>query len=911
MNKLRNYADAFAAASSVVPRYASRNRQWAKRRPSQLSGGASRRWLPALAGTLSLAALATPSSAEHFWFGGPNNASTSGSDIVYQETLWPYWAQTTFYNRWETSYVGPTPEWTYGYGGLSVSVASQTTGSQPIYNGQTFWPASPDVLYAVPEWWYPVGLSDAPQIGEGAKGKIEGNLVAPYTTDVWYPAVMRVWQPTDPNQSGTSKVGQWVKDGVTGKWEHFGTFTLPWVATGLSSIGGFLEDTHYQNMQPRRMDFRNLYYHLSGSWSPAVTFHPSMRQTGEKGLSGLKSNGTACFFETCSDPNYSGNMSNSGPNAAPTYTLSTPSTPTFDQPSVTGVSATVSAGKLNVQWTVPATSSPQFSYTIKVYPTSNTSGTPSQTVTEIQPDAYSKTFATSVTSPTVVLTVTDVFNQTTPPVTVTAQSASLPTIAGLTTADIGAVGVAGNDVALQGGGCIITGGGSDIYWNADAFRFGYVPMTGDCTVTTRVNSQDATDPWAKAGVMIRSSLAADAAHASVFVTPGNGMVFQYRTSNGGQSGNVAVLNPGTCPDIWLRMVRSGNTFTAWTSTDNANWTIVGTQTISMGTSVYAGLAVTAHNNGLASSALFPTAFVTPGAALSGYHVVVSKSSTLCVNDPANSGSPGTAMIQWTTGTDANEVWKFILNPDGKYTLVNKTSGLVLNASGSIVDQQYWSSGTANQEWSLIPQAGGYFELQNVGTGLVLDDPNTYVNGVRQLDLKSWTGGDNQLWSLRNVPPVTLYSLGGPNIWSWWWQGTVTMMLYGTDSIQDPVTGTYYTVDGGSQQTYSGPFKLSDGIHTVTFQSVDAAGATEATNSQTIKVDGTPPVTTASVSGSTVTLTATDNASGVYQTYYQVDGGSWQAYTGQFTVPSGSSHSVGYSSNDNANNHEPNQYITVP
>ena len=919
MNKLRNYADAFAASSSAHPQFASRNQRAARRRPSGLSACASWRWLSALAGTLCLAALATPSWAFYYGFSGPNGADPHGSDIVYQETLYPYWAQTTYYGRWSTYFEGPTHS-TYGYSGVAEGLASQTTGIlQGTYYEQTFWPTGPNgSIHVVPEWWYPVGLQDEPQIGEGASGKIDGSLAAPYTTGVWYPTVMRLWQPSDPNQPGVTKVGQWNKDGVTGKWEHFGTFTLPWVATGVTSLGGFLEDISHGNMQPRREDFRNVYYHLNGVWNPAVTFGAGMNQTGEKGTSGLENNGTACFFETCNGSDYTGNMSASGPNTNLTWTLSTPSTPSFDKPSVTTVSAAVSAGQLNVQWTVPATSSPQFSYTIKVYPTSNTSGTPSQTITEIQPDASAKTFATSVTSPTVVLTITDVFNQTTAPVTVKAQKvSSLPTIGpGLTTRDIGAVGIAGNDDTLPGKGCIITGSGSDIWGTTDAFRFGYVPMTGDCTVTARVNSQDATDPGAKAGVMIRSSLSAGAAHASVFETPGNGMVFQYRTTNGGQSGSNTALNPGTLPDIWLRVIRSGNKFTAWTSTDNVNWTIVGTQTISMGTTVYAGLAVTAHNNGLASSALFSTAFVTPGAALSGNYVIVSKCSNLCVNDPGQSWSPGTPVIQWTTGTDANEVWRLILNPDGNYALRNKLNGLVLNSvpgttqTSPTVDQQYWSPGTANQEWKLIPQAGGYYELQNVGTGLVLDDPASSTTNGQQLDIASWAGGTNQLWSLQDTP-VTLCSLSGPNIWSWWYQGAVTVTLYGTDSSQNPVTGTYYTVDGGSQQTYSGPFKLSDGIHSITYQSVNAAGATEATNSQTIQIDGTPPATTASVSGSTVTLTATDNASGVYQTYYQVDGGSWQAYTGQFTVPSGSSHSVGYSSNDNANNHEPNQYITVP
>jgi hypothetical protein len=296
-------------------------------------------------------------------------------------------------------------------------------------------------------------------------------------------------------------------------------------------------------------------------------------------------------------------------------------------------------------------------------------------------------------------------------------------------------------------------------------------------------------------------------------------------------------------------------------------------------------------------------------------VIVSKCSNLCVNDPGGSGNSGTPVIQWTTGTDTNEVWHVIPTSDGNYTLVNKWNNLALNGipgSSPTVDQESQQSGNTDQEWSLTSQGGGYYELQNVGTGLVLDDPNSSLTNGQQLDIASWVGGTNQLWSLQNIPPVTIYSASGPNGSNWWYTGAVTVTLIGTDSSLDPVTATYYTVDGGSQQTYSGPFTVSgDAVHTITYWSVDAAGNKEPTNSQTIKIDSTPPVTTASVSNSRVTLTATDNLSGVAVTYYQVDGGSWQTYSAPFTVSSGASHSVGFSSNDNAGNHEPNQYITVP
>ncbi len=168
--------------------------------------------------------------------------------------------------------------------------------------------------------------------------------------------------------------------------------------------------------------------------------------------------------------------------------------------------------------------------------------------------------------------------------------------------DIGSVGTAGN-VNYNNALFSVGGSGSDIWGTSDAFRFVYLPVNGNCTVIARVLSVQNTDQWAKAGVMIRSSLAANSANAFMAVTPGNGVTWQYRTSNGGNSGNNAV--GGLNAPYWVRLVRSGNTFTASRSSDGINWTQQGSpQTITMGATAYVGLAVTSHNNSSLCAATF-------------------------------------------------------------------------------------------------------------------------------------------------------------------------------------------------------------------------------------------------------------------------------------------------------------------
>ena len=167
--------------------------------------------------------------------------------------------------------------------------------------------------------------------------------------------------------------------------------------------------------------------------------------------------------------------------------------------------------------------------------------------------------------------------------------------------DIGAVGLAGNE-SCSNGVFTVLGSGDDI-WNAvDTFHFVYEPVTNNCTISARVTSVQAIDPWSKAGVMIRGSLSSNSVNAFIAVTPSNGVTFQYRSSAGGDSANPA--RSGLSAPYWVKLVRSGSTFTGYCSPDGANWTQQGTTTITMPATVYVGLAVTAHNNSYLCAATF-------------------------------------------------------------------------------------------------------------------------------------------------------------------------------------------------------------------------------------------------------------------------------------------------------------------
>jgi len=169
------------------------------------------------------------------------------------------------------------------------------------------------------------------------------------------------------------------------------------------------------------------------------------------------------------------------------------------------------------------------------------------------------------------------------------------------------------DVAIPGSATFANGtftasaSGSDIWGTSDAFRYVYQSFSGNVDIRARVTGLTNTNGWAKAGVMIRENLNADARHAMVVVTPGNGTAFQRRTTVGGSSSTTAAI--GSAP-YWVRLVRSGNTFTAYRSSNGTTWNRIRAVTISMTANVTIGLAVTSHNNGALCTAAFTDVTVT-------------------------------------------------------------------------------------------------------------------------------------------------------------------------------------------------------------------------------------------------------------------------------------------------------------
>ena len=160
-------------------------------------------------------------------------------------------------------------------------------------------------------------------------------------------------------------------------------------------------------------------------------------------------------------------------------------------------------------------------------------------------------------------------------------------VAAVVTVVICQLGASGSTTG--GGPPIVIGPGGEVV--NDAFRFTHRPLTGDGTITVRVTGLKSTDgeslePWAKAGIIVKSSLKPGSAYAAVVATPGHGVRMQWNFTHdtAGPSSD-----PAEAPQ-WLRLKRLGGRLTGYASVDGQNWTRLGEVGVAgLGRTVQVGL----------------------------------------------------------------------------------------------------------------------------------------------------------------------------------------------------------------------------------------------------------------------------------------------------------------------------------
>ncbi len=125
----------------------------------------------------------------------------------------------------------------------------------------------------------------------------------------------------------------------------------------------------------------------------------------------------------------------------------------------------------------------------------------------------------------------------------------------------------------------------------------------------------------RAGLMLRTGTDAGAQMIFVGSTASDGYRFNYRTT-ANAVGSFAKYGSVAYPNAWVRLVRQGNIFTGYYSTDGVNWTKMQSLTMTLPATLDLGLAVCSHTNAQTATATFRHYNLTLAAA------------------PANPGNPG-------------------------------------------------------------------------------------------------------------------------------------------------------------------------------------------------------------------------------------------------------------------------------
>jgi outer membrane protein assembly factor BamB len=177
--------------------------------------------------------------------------------------------------------------------------------------------------------------------------------------------------------------------------------------------------------------------------------------------------------------------------------------------------------------------------------------------------------------------------------------------------DIGQVSPGPGGQTLSHGMWSISGGGGDIFGASDSFHFVYQPLAADGSMSARVASQTRTSGWAKGGLMMRLTTNQGSPYYAVFVTPGHGVIVQWRSTPAGTTTQAGTA--GTVP-VYLEITRTGTTFSAFTSADGSTWTVIPGSTVTIagltGT-LLRGFAITSHNTGHLSTVDYDTVHTVP------------------------------------------------------------------------------------------------------------------------------------------------------------------------------------------------------------------------------------------------------------------------------------------------------------
>ncbi|SFM72278.1 Lysophospholipase L1 [Chitinophaga sp. YR627] len=154
--------------------------------------------------------------------------------------------------------------------------------------------------------------------------------------------------------------------------------------------------------------------------------------------------------------------------------------------------------------------------------------------------------------------------------------------------------------------------------------------------------------------------------------------------------------------------------------------------------------------GLLKTVLAPYVNNTPVLA-DGIYSIVNRNSGLVMDAAGQGTASGTAIQQYTDNSGVNQRWQLTYLGNNRYQIMGVQSGKSLDIKGqSLQDgaelQLYDYSGGDNQQWTLSAVAGGYFYITGVQSGKVLEIPAQSAAPGVAIKQYGNNGGAHQQWA---------------------------------------------------------------------------------------------------------------------------------------------------------------------
>jgi ABC-type transport system involved in multi-copper enzyme maturation permease subunit len=236
----------------------------------------------------------------------------------------------------------------------------------------------------------------------------------------------------------------------------------------------------------------------------------------------------------------------------------------------------------------------------------------------------------------------------------------------------------------------------------DDFYFLRQSLAGNGSITVRVTSLrgsapvgtpppgyppfPSTQPWAKAGVIVKAGTKPGSPYAAVMATPGHGARMQYNFT-GDIAGPAGAVSPSS--PRWLRLTRSGSTLTGYSSADGTHWAEIGTASL-------AGLPRTVQAGLFVASPDYSTAIQTMGGSNNGF--TAPSQATAVFDHVSRSG-------QWSgPGWSASVIGK------GNFTAFNVKNGSPQGGGNGQFPHIY----VRNLPVDHMSQSGGRFTVAGSG-----------------------------------------------------------------------------------------------------------------------------------------------------------------------------------------------------